>query len=378
VTLLEPVRIGVLMDYVPADSEGFDDGYEAYPDLLDPLRLVADEYVESGRLDRPVEFVFRLCNGLPRGRFDNVLTAYRELVAEGCLIIFGPVISENAVPLREYVERDGLVPILVMAASESALGEWVFALPNGSMDEEPRIMAQVASYDGVRTIGVLYDNSLIGVEYLRSLRAGCREVGIDILVELPMPQVEADKRELVHALRAAGPDAIMTCTFGLANLGINDACAELDWWPGRYTTTAFNYGANNEVIRKQLAGWVGMEQYDERNEVGRAFLDRFEARYGRRPEYYMPLYAYDIGRLIMEAVSNAHPLTGRGVKEALERVKMLPAASGAPGTRLRFGKFIRQGWMGTEFLLMRRYTDDGAEGVMHGTVNGLVGPYEPQ
>ena len=55
---------------------------------------------------------------------------------------------------------------------------------------------------------------------------------------------------------------------------------------------------------------------------------------------------------------------------------MLPAASGAPGTRLRFGRYIRHGWMGTEFLIMRRYTDDGAEGVMHATVNGLVGPYE--
>jgi hypothetical protein len=190
--------------------------------------------------------------------------------------------------------------------------------------------------------------------------------------------VEAGKVELLKLARAVEPDAIMTCTFGLANLGINDACAELDWWPGRYTTTAFNYGANNEVVRKQLAGWIGMEQYDERNVVGRDFLDRFEARYGRRPEYYMPLYAYDIGRLMMEAVSDAHPLTGAGVRDALERVKMLPAASGAPGTRLRFGRYMHQGWMGTEFLLMRRYTDDGAEGVMHGTINGLVGPYEPE
>jgi hypothetical protein len=193
-----------------------------------------------------------------------------------------------------------------------------------------------------------------------------------------MPQVEADKVQLMLSLHAVQPDAIMTCTFGLANLGINDACVELGWWPGRYTTTAFNYGANNDLIRKQLAGWIGMEQYDERNEVGRAFLDRFEARYGRRPEYYMPLYAYDIARVIIEGVSYAHPLTGRGVKEALERVKMLPAASGAPGTRVRFGKFIRHGWMGTEFLLMRRYTDDGERGVMHAAVNGIVGPYEPE
>ena len=124
-SLIEPIRIGVLMDYVPADWEGFEDGYESYPDIFDSFRLVADEYVDAGKLDRPVEFVFRLCNGLPRGRFDNVLKAYRELVSEGCLIIFGPVISENAVPLREYVEQDGVVPIIVMAASESALGEWV-------------------------------------------------------------------------------------------------------------------------------------------------------------------------------------------------------------------------------------------------------------
>jgi hypothetical protein len=46
------------------------------------------------------------------------------------------------------------------------------------------------------------------------------------------------------------------------------------------------------------------------------------------------------------ALAGARPLTGPGVKEALEKIKMLPAASGAPGIRLRFGRFIRHGWMG--------------------------------
>ena len=124
------------MALLPADWEGFATGTRTIP-TCSTVRLVADEYSEAGKLDRPVEFVFRRVQRPARGRFDNVLKAYRELVDEGCLIIFGPVISENAVPLREYVESDGLVPIIVMAASESALGEWVFGLPNGSMDEEP-------------------------------------------------------------------------------------------------------------------------------------------------------------------------------------------------------------------------------------------------
>ena len=53
---------------------------------------------------------------------------------------------------------------------------------------------------------------------------------------------------------------------------------------------------------------------------------------------------------------------------------MVPAASGAPGTRLRFGKFIRQGWMGSEFLLARRVLPDASRIVLHGTIEG---PLEP-
>ncbi len=47
------------------------------------------------------------------------------------------------------------------------------------------------------------------------------------------------------------------------------------------------------------------------------------------------------------------------VKEALERVKMLPAASGAPGTRLSFGKWTRRGWVGAGYLVARRLDPDG-------------------
>jgi branched-chain amino acid transport system substrate-binding protein len=77
---------------------------------------------------------------------------------------------------------------------------------------------------------------------------------------------------------------------------------------------------------------------------------------------------------MLTAIATAKPLTGRGVKEALERIKMMPAAVGAPGTRLRFGKYIRQGWVGSEFLVARRVLPDGSRIVMHGTIEGLVKP----
>jgi len=360
-----PARIGLLFDYHDGSGK-FDEN------VLPALQLVADDYRDRGHLARPVEFVVRTVQGLPKGSFRAVRDAFFELVEQDCLVIFGPWVSENGEPLREHVERLAQVPIITMGGTESMLGEWVFGLNAGSMEEEPIIMAAVASHDGCRSVGIAYEDSLIGQEYLRTTRVACQGAGLRITAEVPIPQVEAEKRSAMALLAEGKPDAIMHVGFGLGILGMNDALAQIGWLPPRYTTTAFEFAATDPMWRRQLAGWIGLDQYDERNRTGQAFLDRFEARYGRRPAYFFPLYCYDIGRMMLSALAGARPLTGRGVKEALERVKMLPAASGAPGTRLRFGKFIRQGWVGSEYLVARRVLPDGSRSVLHGTIEGLV------
>lgn len=362
---LTPARIGLLIDYLDEDR-GYDEN------LLPALQLVADEYLERGILERPVEFVIRAVQGLPKGSFRAVRDAFFELVEQDTLVIFGPWVSENGVALRSYVEGLGEVPIITMAASESMLGEWVFGLPAGSMEEEPIIMATVAALDGCRTVGLAFENSLIGREYLRTTREACRDVGLTIAAEVGIPQVECEKQTAVSVLAAHKPDAIMHVGFGLGIIGMNAALADIGWMPPRYTTTAFEFAATGSWWREQLAGWVGLDQYDERNQNGQAFLDRFERAYGRRPGYFFPLYSYDVGRLMMTALASARPLTGSGVKEALERIKMLPAATGAPGTRMGFGKFIRHGWVGSEFLVARRVLPDASASVLHATIEGHV------
>ncbi len=367
--LIEPVRIGLLFDYVgPAREKGNENNQI----VLNALSLVVDEYRAAGRLERPVEFILRMANGLPRGSFRLVRDAFFELVELDCVAIYGPLVSENGGPLREYVDNLARVPIIAMAATESMLSEWVFGLPNGSLEEEPIIMAQVAYYDGARTVGLCYEDSLIGNELLRTSRAACRTIGLEILAEIALPQVEADKLEAMKQLAKIKPDAILSVGFGLANCGINAALEQIGWMPPRYANTSWNFGTNGEYWARQLGGWIGLDHYDERNKLGQQVLDRYAAKFGQRPNFYLPLYAYDMGRLLIEAICTARPLTGRGVKEALERIKMMPAACGSPGTRLRFGKFIRHAWMGTEFLVARQYLPDGSANVLHGTIEGLV------
>ncbi|MFY9918085.1 MAG: hypothetical protein WAL26_06750, partial [Mycobacterium sp.] len=62
---VKPARIGLLIDYID-DQGGFDEN------ILPSLQLVADEYVEQGILERPVEFVVRAVQGLPNGSFRAV------------------------------------------------------------------------------------------------------------------------------------------------------------------------------------------------------------------------------------------------------------------------------------------------------------------
>ena len=366
-TSVSPARIGLLIDYLDANG-----GYDG--NILPSLELVIEEFAEQGVLERPVELVVRAVQGLPNGTFRAVRDAFHELVDEGALVIFGPWVSENGVALRPYVEDLAEVACITMGASESMLGEWVFGLPAGSMEEEPIIMATIAALDGCRSVGIAFEDSLIGNEYLRTTRVACKDAGLRITAEVPIPQVEADKRSAMEVLASDTPDGILHVGFGLGIPGMNAALESIGWMPPRYTTTAFEFAATSDWWRQQLAGWVGLDQFDERNEVARGFLDRFEARHGRRPEYFFPPYCYDVGRLMLLAIAGAKPLTGPGVKDALEKIKMLPAASGAPGTRLRFGRYIRHGWMGSEFLVARRILPDGSRSVLHGTIEGLIDP----
>lgn len=352
-----PLKVGLLNDY-PTHADADDD-------TVDALTLVFDEALDSGLVDRPIELVRRNAVGLPNGTYHAVERAYDELVADGCLVIFGPYVSDNAVPLTAHANRVGRVPNIVLSGSEGALGEWTFALNNGSMPEESRMLAAIMRGDGHSRVAVAYEGSLIGKEYLAHADRAYSEAGLTVAATVPIPQVEADKLEAVRRLRAAGPDAVVHIGFGHGLWGFNDALAAEGWDPPRYTTTAFEMAHIDDVWLRQLAGWIGLDSYDERNPVGQAFLERFERRYGRRRDYFMPGLCRDVATVIVLGLAGARPLTGAGVKDALEDIKLVPSASGAPGTCIRFGQFIRQGWMGVDYLVARRVLPDASAHVFH-------------
>ena len=351
----EPIKLGYLFDFrLP----------EYYPkemrdDLTQTFELVFNEGLKQKIIDRPVKIVFREVEGLPKGTVKAVIDAFAELVDEGCLAIFGPAITDNAVPTREAIEQRFRVPAVSVTGSEDWLGEWTFSFPMGSLTDEPIFWAQLLAKGGHTEVGVLVEQSLVGESYLKSFGNACRDAGIRIVAEERLAQTAQDVSDAIRKMHEAKPGALVHCGFGFGILFVNSALEERKWDPPRFTSTAFQNAWISPVLWNALLGWTGIDQYDETNLVGQRFLDQYSAAYGRRPEYCLPVVNRDIATVLLRAFAEARPLSPRGVKEALERVKMLPAASGAPGTRVSLGKWSHRAWMGAGYLVARKLDPDG-------------------
>ena len=262
-TQVAPIKIGVLIDFVlPAPSH-----WDVRSDFLDAARITFDDATADGRLDRPIELVIREVEGLPRGTVKAVIDAYGELADEGCLAVFGPMISESAVPLREAIEDRFRIPAISWCGADEWHGEWTFSLSNGSLTDEPYVIANLIAQQSYRRVAVSYERSLIGQKYLSSFRDACRVEGLTITGVEAIAQSGVDATEVVNVLHATAPDAIVHLGFGLGVVGMNAAVASLDWDPPRYMGTSWENGYMNDEIFQAHLGWIGLDQYDEQNLV---------------------------------------------------------------------------------------------------------------
>ena len=230
-------------------------------------------------LDRGVQMIYREVEGLPKGSVKAVIDAYGELVDEGCLVVFGPNITDNCVPMREAIEDRFKVPAISVTGTDDWLGEWTFAFPQGSMTDEPIFIADLLAKRDLSEIGVLVEQSLIGESYLTNLRKACRRKGIRIVAEAAIAQTAQDINQAVRGLHEAKAEAIVHLGFGFGIVFINPALEALDWDPPRFTTTAFQNAWVNPIMWNAFMGWIGVDQYDEGNQIGQAFLDRYAEKY---------------------------------------------------------------------------------------------------
>lgn len=337
-----PVKIGVLIDLDMGTKD----------DFIATLELGFADALAEKVITRPVELVVREAIGLPRLEAKNSIDGYLDLVEQGVLCTIGPLITDNSLALAPVIEKAG-VPAVTWTGTDRYHGEYCFNLGNGGLAEEAAMMATWIRRRGYKTVGMIHEISPGGVEYASSFRYYAARADLDILIEAYTTQVPDDLEQVLRKIRAQNPDCLAYLGYGYPTILMGPLFRSLAWDPPRIMTTAFQFCYAKPEWMAALEGWYGIDQMCEDNPRLQPVFDRFEQRTGKRKEHTVVALSYDTARLIAEGIARANLLTPRGIKEGLEKVRMLPAVNGGPRTHMSLGPFDHKAYKG-DWLLVRR------------------------
>ena len=335
-----PALVGVLYDFPQADGGAL---------FEDALRLGLEASRRS--FDRPVELLAAHARGLPSGTAHEMVRSFEQIADAGALAVLGPSISDNALVVRPLTDQRG-IPAVNYSGGERTRGEWMFHYQVGSLQEEPVVLARHLAERAIGSVALVHDRSAVGRGYSEAFAEACGAIAVEVVGTTAVSPLAVDLTEAVRRLRSAGPEAL--CYLGLGAAARPLALAVLDekWDVPVVANSALMFGYARKDWRADWDGWVYVDTVSDSNAARAALRDR-SPRSAAGP---IGVAAYDIGRLLGEALERADHLTPDGVREALESVKALPAASGSPGTVMGFGPWDHGALKGP-YLVLRTWRD---------------------
>ena len=340
----EPVKIGILIDM---------DNGQLLADWLDATILSVEDALNEGVYDRPVEIRTVDARGLPRENYRKVRQGYLKLVEDGCVVIAGPEISDNALNLRDLVNATG-VPCLSWTGTTRFYGEYCFTVGNGDIPTESVIGANWCLQNGYRKVGFVWEQGSSGDLYSDYFRQTAGRLGVEIVKESCFGPTPRNMEEHLATMRSNGAQAVVYMGYGYSTFHFARAFKALDWDPPRFMGTAFMFYSNTNEWAKGLEGWHGIDQLGEdgANPNYEAMMGRFVARFGRQSRNVVVALSYDTARVALHGIANARIATPSEVKEGIEKIKWMPTTNGGPGTYLSFAPYDHRGYKG-DFLTVR-------------------------
>ena len=337
-----PVRIGVLNDFPAAD------GGKATETAL---HLGFDEVRAAGRLDRDVELLSCDVAGLPMGSEHEVTVGFRSLVDAGCLLVIGPAISDNGLIVRPLGDAVGLATINY-TGGEQTRSDWAFQYQVGSLEEEPAVLAARLAARGLRRPAVVHDRSPVGRRYADCFDDAAGVLGLEIVGRSTISPVADDVTDALARLRPAEPDSLVYLGLGITSGPVAVGLAALAWDVPVVANSALMFGYVRPEWRDGWRGWEYLDAIADDNET-RRHLAALDAPSAAGP---VGCALFDMGRLVGEALARTDHLTRSGIRDALERIKLLPATCGVEGTTMGFGHYDH-GALNGQYLVLREWRD---------------------
>jgi branched-chain amino acid transport system substrate-binding protein len=199
---------------------------------------------------------------------------------------------------------------------------------------------------------VIHDQSPVGRGYAESFEDARALHDLDTTGVAAISPLAEDVKPFVARLRETGPDALVYLGLGVTSRAVAVALADLGWSVPVFANSSLMFGYARPDWREGWAGWEYLDGVADDNTM----RQRLREKSKRAAAGPIGCAAYDMGRLVGEAIARAHHLTRAGLKEGLERVKQLPATSGVEGTTMGFGHYDHAALKG-QYLVLREWRD---------------------
>jgi branched-chain amino acid transport system substrate-binding protein len=341
----EPVKIGILIDM---------DLNQLLADWIDPTMLAIEDALNEGVWARsPVQLIIADARGLPRENYKKVIDGYRWLVDQGCVVVLGPMISDNSLVLQDTANELG-VACLGWTGAHRFASEYCFTVANGDIPTEGVICANWLHQKGLRNVGLFWEAGSSGRDYADYFRDEAIRLGLTITREVKLEPNPRNLQEHLAAMKDSGTEGLYYGGYGYAAFHFGPALKALAWDPPRIMGTAFMFYSNKNQWGEGLEGWHGIDQLGEdgANPNYNAMRERFEKRFGRTTGNVVVALAYDTARVAIHGIANAAIPSPPQVKDGIERIRWMPATNGGPSTYIQFGPGDHKGYKG-DFLTIR-------------------------
>jgi branched-chain amino acid transport system substrate-binding protein len=345
----DPVKIGILIDM---------DLNQLLPDWIDPTILAIEDALNEGIWARsPIQLVIADARGLPRENYKKVIDGYKWLVEQGCVVVLGPMISDNSLIIQDTVNQLR-VPVIGWTGAHAFASEYCFTVANGDIATEGGMCAHWLKQQGLSKVGLFWEAGSSGRDYADYFRETALELGMTVTREVMLEPNPRGLKEHLAAMQESGTEGIYYGGYGYASFHFTPALKELGWDPPRIMGTAFMFYSNTNRWGDGIEGWHGIDQLGEdgANPNYNAMIKRFQKRFGRTTRNVVVALAYDTARAAIHGIAKAKIPAPEYVKEGLERIRWMPCTNGGPTAYVQFGPHDRKGYKG-DFLTIRELRD---------------------
>ena len=275
--------------------------------------------------------------------------------------MLGPWVTENMKSFGRYINREE-IPTISMCGTLDFDGPWCFDIPNGTFCDEGIIMARWLHSQGVKTVGVIQEDNLLGDEYFKFFRLAARRLGLMVKELRIVDTISTEDEVAAHleAVQRSGAESLAFMGWG-SPVGPNilNVMPKMDWDPVKIMSSMFMAPSPDWATASRWtctrAGPASINSPRTTKWVRRCSTDSRSAT-GRRPDHCYTTIGWDIGMAAAEGIALSKPKDRHGLRVGLEQVRMLPAANGGKGTVISFGPNDHRGYKG-DYIVVRQVRD---------------------